>query len=117
MRQSDVVLSILDQNRGPVSLTAFIDANVSSMTLRRMLGAHLIEQPAVGFYTLPGQIDPDDLGWVEFALRVPKGVIGLQTAAFYHRMTEKRPAQLNTNDAHVFLAAVRRVTPRIRGIR
>ncbi|OWV85450.1 hypothetical protein [Rhizobium sp. R693] len=59
-----------------------------------MVTAGLIERPTVGFYALPGRIERQDIDWVAFSLRCPRGVIGLQSAALYHNMTDQRPGKL-----------------------
>lgn len=94
MSQSDEAYRLVTEKGGPVSLSEFLVAGVAATTLGRMVKAGVLEKPAAGHYALAGSVDFMDADWVAFALQVPRGVIGLFTAAVHHGITQEMPPYL-----------------------
>ena len=89
IKQSELAYNMLKEAEGAVSAKLLEAKGVSNETLRRLVKKGVAEKVAAGHYALSGRIDILHSDWVAFSLQVPRGVIGLLTAATYHDITQE----------------------------
>ena len=92
--QGSVAIAMLEEASGAVSVEEFQRAGVARTTVQRLVDGKMAVRVAVGHFALPGKIDIMDEDWVAFALQVPRGVLGLLTAAVHHEMTQEHAVAL-----------------------
>lgn len=89
------VLSRMADAGGPVALRDIVAMGVSKMTVSRMVREGVLESPAFGFYSLPGEAQSVYADWALVSMRAPEAVVCLLSAASFHDMTQEMPHRLS----------------------
>jgi len=91
VKQEDIVLSLLENNKGYLTAKTARENGVRNYTLQRMAAKGLIERAAHGLYVGP-DILPDPFFVAQY--RCPRGVFSHETALFLHDLSDRVPLQL-----------------------
>ena len=91
MAQEDIVLSMLNKNKGYLTAKAARENGIQNYTLQRMEERGIIERAARGLY-VGADIIPDPFAVAQY--RCPKGVFSHETALFLHDLSDRTPLQL-----------------------
>ena len=91
MKQEDIVLSLLENNKGYLTAKTARENGVRNYTLQRMAAKGLIERAAHGLYVGP-DILPDPFFVAQY--RCPRGVFSHETALFLHDLSDRDPLKL-----------------------
>lgn len=90
-----LVVDRMSVAKAPLELRDLVGMGVSKMTVSRMLKEGVIESPGHGLYALPGGSNSVYADWALVALRAPKAVVCLLSAATFYGMTQELPHRLS----------------------